>query len=227
MRTVLGIIPTRGPSVRSGLRWSGCTAARAPGSCSRPGWGGERSLRTGRLRGIVGEGTRYFTIGNDGLPRPSWLGAQLLHRCRPFPAQRIIAASDAVPFVEEGRSLFSRFVKGGDSSLIPGSSALVVDDSDRLLAVGRLVLAPPEMGRIARAVAVRIVAHRHRPEGEPEPEEHAADVVAPPGPGELKPTGGLSSPHGTGCSGDRGHANLSIASPRQRGRDATPISRRR
>ncbi|MCI4358128.1 MAG: tRNA guanosine(15) transglycosylase TgtA [Thermoplasmata archaeon] len=141
---------------------------------------GERSTRTGRLRGVVREGNRLFTIGNDGLPRPTWLGAELVHAARAFPAQRIIADSDAVPFVEEGRSLFSRFVKGGDSSLIPGSSALVVDESDRLLAVGRLVLAPPEMGRIPRAVAVRVVAHRRRPDGEPDPE--AGGPESPVGP---------------------------------------------
>ncbi len=141
---------------------------------------GERSARTGRLRSVVRDGQRFFTIGNDGLPRPTWIGAELLHECRPFPAQRIIADTDSVPFVEEGRSLFSRFVKGGDSSLIPGSSALIVDESDRLLAVGRLVLAPPEMGRIPRAVAVRVVAHRHRPDGEPDPEERSTD--APTGP---------------------------------------------
>lgn len=114
---------------------------------TRPGTPG-RALRPHRPRSVVRDGQRFFTIGNDGLPRPTWIGAELLHECRPFPAQRIIADTDSVPFVEEGRSLFSRFVKGGDSSLIPGSSALIVDESDRLLAVGRLVLAPPEMGRI-------------------------------------------------------------------------------
>jgi 7-cyano-7-deazaguanine tRNA-ribosyltransferase len=136
---------------------------------------GERSARTGRLRTISKDGQRLFTIGNDGLPRPTWIGGQLVHKLRPFPAQRIVADPDSSPFIQEGGSLFSKFVRGGDSSLVPGSSALVVDESDRLLGVGRLVLAPPEMGRIARAVAVRIVAHARRPEGEPADEEAGAD----------------------------------------------------
>ena len=146
---------------------------------------GERSRRTGRLRRVLRDGERLFTLGNDGIPRPTWKGAELVHRARPFPAQRIIADADAVPFVEAGRSLFSRFVRGGDSSLVPGASALVVDGADRLLAVGRLVLAPPEMGRVPRAVAVRIVAHRHRPDGEPDPEPPGSDASGPSAAGEL------------------------------------------
>jgi 7-cyano-7-deazaguanine tRNA-ribosyltransferase len=141
---------------------------------------GTRSARTGRLRGLDRDGQRLFTVGNDGIPRPTWLGGQFLHKLRAFPAQRIIADPDASPFVEEGGSLFSKFVRGGDSSLVPGASALVVDENDRLLAVGRLVLAPPEMGRIPRAVAVRVVAHARRPDGEPAPE----DVGAAAGPGD-------------------------------------------
>lgn len=132
---------------------------------------GGRSARTGRLRVLDRAGQRMFTVGNDGVPRPTWLGGELLHELRPFPAMRIIADPDASPFVAEGGSLFSKFVRGGDSSLVPGSSALVVDGDDHLLGVGRLVLAPPEMGRIARAVAVRVVAHARHPEGEPAPEE--------------------------------------------------------
>jgi 7-cyano-7-deazaguanine tRNA-ribosyltransferase len=149
------------------------------------GVAGERSARTGRLRGLTREGARLFTVGNDGIPRPTWIGGQLLHKLRPFPAQRIVADSDAAPFVMEGGSLFSKFVRGGDSSLVPGSSALVVDEDDRLLAVGRLVLAPPEMGRIARAVAVRVVAHARHPDGEPVPEEGTPAPAPPDPPQEL------------------------------------------
>ncbi|HEV2429120.1 MAG TPA: tRNA guanosine(15) transglycosylase TgtA [Thermoplasmata archaeon] len=146
---------------------------------------GERSAKSGRLRAIVRGRDRLFTLGTDGLPRPTWLGGQWLHGQRPFPSGRIIVAPDAVPFVLEGRSLFSRFVHGGDSSLLPGASALLVDAEDRLLAVGRLGLAPIEMGKIARAVAVRVTAHARRPDGEPS--EEVAEPEAPPRspPGEL------------------------------------------
>lgn len=146
---------------------------------------GERSPRTGRLRGIHHSGRIAFTIGNDGIPRPTWYGAKLAHPVLPFPAERIVVAPDAIEFVEGGRSLFSRFVRGGDSSLVPGASALLVDPEDRLLAVGRLLLAPPEMGRIPRGVAVRVTAHARAP---------APSVEEPDGPipGVSLPPDGVS-----------------------------------
>ncbi len=132
----------------------------------------ERSRRSGRPRAYLSANARAFILGPDGLPRPTWRGAALLHAALPRPARRIVVDAEAAPFVAEGRSLFSRFVRGGDSSLIPGASALLVDPDDRLLAVGRLLLAPHEMGRLTRGVAVRVTAHARRPEelAPPEPE---------------------------------------------------------
>lgn len=152
------------------LEWQyGVEAARALG----PQLAGERSRRTGRLRALRLEGEKAFTIGNDGVPRPTWHGAQVLHRTLPYPARRIVVQPDAEEFVAAGRSLFSPFVGGGDSSLVPGASALLVDRADRLLAVGRLLLAPVEMGRMPRGVAVRVTAHARRPVAEEDPEPAA------------------------------------------------------
>ncbi|MCI4336747.1 MAG: tRNA guanosine(15) transglycosylase TgtA [Thermoplasmata archaeon] len=130
----------------------------------------ERSRRTGRVRALFHGGRRTFILDFDGLPRPTFAGAELLRSSLAPPRARIRVAADATEFVAAGRSLFSKFVEGGDSSLVPGSSALLVDGADRLLAVGRLVLAPVEMGRMARGVAVRVVAHAKAPEPMPEPE---------------------------------------------------------
>lgn len=138
-------------------------------------FGTERSRRTGRLRSLAHGGRRTFLFDPDGLPRPTFAGGALLHAALPAPRARIRVASDAAPFVAEGRSLFSRFVLGGDSSLVPGSSTLLVDEEDRLLAVGRLVLAPVEMGRMARGVAVRVTAHARAPQPRFEPESEAPD----------------------------------------------------
>jgi 7-cyano-7-deazaguanine tRNA-ribosyltransferase len=133
---------------------------------------GRRSPKTGRLRRIERDGAIVFHVGAEGLARPTWKGAELLHAKLPFPQSRVVVAPDAVPFVRQGKTLFSRFVRGGDSSLVPGASALLVDESDVLLAVGRLVLAPGEMGRLTRGTAVRVVGHAKGDEG-PEPDETA------------------------------------------------------
>ncbi len=157
------------------------------GALAALGLTGERSRRTGRLRALRWDGRKAFTIGNDGVPRPTWLGAQLLHRTLRYPAKRIIVQPDAEDFVAQGRSLFSRFVAGGDSSLVPGASALLIDADDHLLAVGRLLLAPPEMGRMPRGVAVRVTAHLRAPE-EPEEPEGPAQAAGDPGlPPNLQP----------------------------------------
>ncbi|HXQ79652.1 MAG TPA: tRNA guanosine(15) transglycosylase TgtA [Thermoplasmata archaeon] len=123
----------------------------------------ERSRRTGRLRSIVRDGQPEWVIGTDGVPRPTFRGAARLHTRLGPGRERVVVHDDAVPFVREGRSLFSTFVVQADPGLVPGVSALLVDGSDSLLAVGRLVLAPFEMGRLRRGVAVRVVAHAHSP----------------------------------------------------------------
>jgi 7-cyano-7-deazaguanine tRNA-ribosyltransferase len=139
---------------------------------------GDRSPRSGRLRGLVADGAFAFHVGVDGVPRPTFGGAKLLHGTILPGRHRIVVADDAVPFVRSGRSLFARFVVGGDPALVPGATALLVDRSDRLLAVGRLLLAPHEMPHLARGVAAWVTSHAKSPseplgdertdEGEPE-----------------------------------------------------------
>jgi 7-cyano-7-deazaguanine tRNA-ribosyltransferase len=150
-----------------------------------PGLRGERSRKSGRLRSIAHEGVPWFVVGLDGMAHPTYRGAERLHEVLPPEARRVVVHPDAVPFVRAGRTLFSRFVLRADPRLVPGTTALLVDPADELIAIGRLLLAPHEMGRLARGVAVRVTAHRARPipEGDPEPEEGAAPD--PPGSGEL------------------------------------------
>lgn len=125
------------------------------------GLNADRSRRTGRLRAMVRDGQTEYVVGTDGIPRPTFRGAARLHRALGPGRERVVVHSDAVPFVREGRTLFSTFVLQADPGLVPSSTALVVDEGDSLLAVGRLVLAPHEMGRLRRGVAVRVVAHAH------------------------------------------------------------------
>ncbi|MGA7862283.1 MAG: tRNA guanosine(15) transglycosylase TgtA [Thermoplasmata archaeon] len=124
---------------------------------------GIRSRNTGRLREFAYRNQPAFRIGNDGLPRPTWIGAGLLHQAVKAPRLRVIVRDDAVPFVREGRSLFSRFAGGVDPEIVPGASVLLVDRTDELLAVGRAELAAHEMGRLSRGAAVVVTAHARNP----------------------------------------------------------------
>jgi 7-cyano-7-deazaguanine tRNA-ribosyltransferase len=145
---------------------SGLLAWQYPGHAlplDESGLRGIRSRNTGRLREFAYRNQPAFRIGNDGLPRPTWIGAELLHRALKAPRLRVIVRADAVPFVREGRSLFSRFAGSVDPEIVPGASVLLVDPQDDLLAVGRAELAAHEMGRFSRGAAVVVTAHAKNP----------------------------------------------------------------
>jgi len=151
-----------------------------------PGLRGERSRRTGRLRAISHDATPWFVVGTEGVPHPTYRGAERLHELLPPGERRVVVHEDAVPFVRAGRTLFSRFVVQVDPQLVPGTTALLVDPGGELIAIGRLLLAPHEMGLLARGVAVRVTAHRSRPvpEGALVEDDTPGDGE-PPVPGEL------------------------------------------
>ncbi|MFY9717813.1 MAG: tRNA guanosine(15) transglycosylase TgtA [Thermoplasmata archaeon] len=165
-----------GRQVASLLTWQ---FGRAISAQWPSGLAGERSRRTGRLRTILRDGDPMFVVGPDGVPRPTYRGGALLREAAPPGRHRVVVADDAVEFVREGRSLFSRFVVSADPALVPGSSALLVDRSDTLLAIGRLLLAPHEMGRLRRGVAVWPTAHAKRPMPEVEEPELPPELRIP------------------------------------------------
>jgi len=133
-----------------------------------------RSRRTGRVRWIELDGRPLWMVGNDGQAQPTFAGARWILEMCPGAIPRVTVRSEAAEFVAAGRSLFSKFVLRADPYLVPEMTAPIVDPSDRLLAVGRLLLTPFEMGRMSQGVAVRITGHARSPvvlEPEPEPIE--------------------------------------------------------
>jgi 7-cyano-7-deazaguanine tRNA-ribosyltransferase len=135
--------------------WGRTLRERLVGEDLRP----VHSRTTGRLRRVLKDGSSLLEVGLDGLPHLTFQGGSFLRPHLPYPAGRVVAAEEAAAFVAEGRSLFSRHVLEVDPETVPGSPVLVVDASDRLLAVGRAMLSSGEMSRWARGVAVRVTAH--------------------------------------------------------------------
>lgn len=158
------------------LRWEyGAVTA----SALAPGVVGARSRASGRLRDIQEDGRPLFVVGRDGRARPTYFGATRLLPLLTEGRSTVMVDDDAAPFVAAGRSLFCRFVVAVDGQLAPGSSALLVDRSEALLGVGRLLLAPHEIPRFARGVAVWVTSHARRPVPQEEvvPDGPASDSV--------------------------------------------------
>ncbi len=100
------------------------------------------SRTTGKMRRIVlSDGTIALTIrASDYVLIPHAFFAKLLHRHLPFPFYRIIVANEMVEDIMQGWTLFARHVVAVDENIRPGDEVLIVDERDRLLAVGRTIL---------------------------------------------------------------------------------------
>jgi len=116
-----------------------------------------KSRKTGRIRNIFFDGEHVFSMdAGSGRIILTRKGAVLLHAALPFPAYRVVVSEDAVPYVRQGKSVFSRFVLKCDHGIRPGDQVLVVDEEDRLLAFGRSLLNRKEMKDFSTGPAVNV-----------------------------------------------------------------------
>jgi uncharacterized protein with predicted RNA binding PUA domain len=114
------------------------------------------SKRTGRLRRVTLASEILATIrANDGRIVLTIVGAQRLHQTVKHPRLRAVVSQEFAQFIAEGRSLFAKHVKEVDTQLRAGDEVLIVDDKDKLLAVGMAKLSPQEMLDLTRGVAVK------------------------------------------------------------------------
>jgi predicted RNA-binding protein (TIGR00451 family) len=60
------------------------------------------------------------------------------------------------PFITKGRSVFAKHVIQVDPKLRARDEALIVNQDDKLLAVGKTYLCPQEMLELTRGTAVRV-----------------------------------------------------------------------
>ena len=115
-----------------------------------------KSKKTGKIRNIFCDGKHVLSMrANDGLFTLKIDGAKIIHKNFKSPRLRVIVNSDAADFVKEGKSVFAKFVKDCDPQLRPMDECLIVDEKDKLLAVGRCIMNREEMLSFKYGMAVK------------------------------------------------------------------------
>jgi 7-cyano-7-deazaguanine tRNA-ribosyltransferase len=116
-----------------------------------------KSKATLKIRNVLVDGEHVVSMrAADGMFTLKLAGARRLLSGFAAPLLRVTVNDDAVPFVRDGKSVFSKFVSGCDPGLRLGDECLIVDGQDALLGVGRLLLCPGEMGVFQVGVAVKM-----------------------------------------------------------------------
>jgi 7-cyano-7-deazaguanine tRNA-ribosyltransferase len=102
-----------------------------------------KSRRTGRIRNVLirenGSLKHLFSIrAEDGMITLKLEGAEKLHSSIPFPFRRVQVDSETGEYNARGLNVFCKFVTDACPKLRAGDDAMVVDEEDRLLALGRV-----------------------------------------------------------------------------------------
>ena len=122
-----------------------------------------RSPNTHRIRHIYNDESLLATYRpKDGLLALSIAGGEALRRIFKPPKLRVKVVSGIEEFITRGGNVFCKHVTEVDPELRPAEEVLVVDDQDRLLAVGRSFFNAEEMLSFKTGIGVKV---RHGVEG--------------------------------------------------------------
>ena len=115
------------------------------------------SKNTGKIRNVISDGEHILSMrAGDGFYTLRKEGADRIVSAVPAPFMRIVVNNDAVPFVSEGRNVFSQFVTGCDENLVPMDEVMVTDENDKVIATGRMILVADEIRSFKKGVAVKV-----------------------------------------------------------------------
>ena len=95
----------------------------------------------------------------DGLYTLKIEGGKSLHEYFKPPFLRVVIKKEAVPFIKDGKSVFSKFVIDCDDNLKPYDECIIVDDKDNFLGTGRCLLNKNEMLSFNFGMAVKVREH--------------------------------------------------------------------
>jgi len=115
------------------------------------------SRKTKRLRSLVLDGNHLASLSHRrGLFILQEHGARLIHKNSKSLQFRIVIDPETASFNRDGKSVFCKFVKDIDENLRCMDECIVVTPKDELVAFGKLIMSPEELGLGQQGMAIRV-----------------------------------------------------------------------
>jgi uncharacterized protein with predicted RNA binding PUA domain len=115
------------------------------------------SKATGRIRYVLLDGERLATLRpTDGLLSLSLAAATSLAENADVAQCFVTVQNDVAKFIAEGGDVFATHVVKADDAIRAKDEVVVVDEDNRVLAVGRAALSASEMTAFKTGVAVKV-----------------------------------------------------------------------
>lgn len=111
--------------------------------------------KNGKIRNVFVDNEHILSVRNDGFYTLKMDGAKRLHSIFKYPKMRVVVNDDAVPFIKDGKTVFSRFVVECDPEIRPRDEVLIVDKNDVLIGVGKALMNREEMLSFKKGIAVK------------------------------------------------------------------------
>lgn len=114
------------------------------------------SRATGRLRNVFFNEELLATMrAQDGFFTLTVAGAERIRDAVKSPGLRVVVTDDSAEYNSKGFNVFFKFITSYDSEIKASNETIVVDSSDRVVAVGRATVSGREMGDYRSGVAVK------------------------------------------------------------------------
>ncbi|MEM4237488.1 MAG: PUA domain-containing protein, partial [Candidatus Nitrosocaldaceae archaeon] len=114
------------------------------------------SKRTGKIKHVMMDDKIIATLRTDGGFAITLDGARFLLESNKVKENCIIIKKEVVDFIKSGRSVFCKHVISCGRNIEVESDAIILDDNDRLVAVGKAILPYSMIIVFKRGAAVRV-----------------------------------------------------------------------
>jgi len=115
------------------------------------------SRNTGKIKHIYRENNLLLNLRpTNGFFTLSLFSAERIINSTPSPKHRAVVMNEISEFIRKGRNVFCKHIVDIDITLRPNDEVIVVDQSNDLLAIGRLVIPIPYVRSFQTGIALKI-----------------------------------------------------------------------